>query len=312
VSTQVLDSTPTEQYAALARSGGAFAMLALDQRVSLETMFEAAGLAPDESELDAFRIRALRALLPHASAVLLETGFLSRGGAEEVGRSGCGRIVAVDRLQQVRGHPVQDSELDVDAVPVAVSLGAHALKLLVVWTPGGDNAKRIATVQAFVGAAHAHDRLALVEGIVQADPRTGSAASSEEYLHASVALAEGCDVYKAQVPVHGGSDAASVAALARELTDALACPWVVLSTGVRPDEFENAVAASCRGGASGFLAGRAIWAPALTTDDQARYLEEVSVPRLNRLGTIVDAEARPWTEALDANGRATPSRLRTR
>jgi sulfofructosephosphate aldolase len=289
--------TRADRYAALARPTGAFAMVALDQRVSLETMFEAAGLSADEPALDAFRMEALRAVLPHASAVLLETGFLSRGGFDELKGASCGRIVAVDSLRQVRGHPVQDSDLDVDAVPVAVSLGAHALKLLVVWTPGQDNARRVTTVQAFITAAHERGVLALVEGIVQADPATGKPASSEEYLRASVAFAEGCDVYKAQVPVHGGSDAASVTALARELTDALPMPWVVLSTGVKPEEFEGAVSASCRGGASGFLAGRAIWAPALTAEDRPRYLQEVSVPRLDRLCAIVDNEGRPWNEA---------------
>ncbi len=298
MSSQAVQLTGADRYAALARPSGAFAMVALDQRVSLETMFETAGLSADEPALDAFRMEALRAVLPHASAVLLETGFLSRGGFEELKGASCGRIVAVDRLHQVRGHPVQDSDLDVDAVPVAVSLGAHALKLLVVWTPGQDNAPRIETVQVFISAAHEHGVLALVEGIVQTDPRTGNPASPEEFLRASVALAEGCDVYKAQVPVHGGSEAGSVTALARELTAALPTPWVVLSTGVRPDEFEGAVTASCRGGASGFLAGRAIWAPALNAEDRTRYLDDVSVPRLDRLCAIVDAEGRPWSEAL--------------
>jgi len=302
VSATVVDLTRTQRYDALARPSGAFAMLALDQRVSLETMFDAAGLPADEPELDAFRRQALHALLPHASAVLLEPGFLARGGVDELSTARCGRIVAVDRLQQVRGHPVQDSELDTDAVPIAISLGAHALKLLVVWTPGQDNALRVATVQAFVRAAHEHGALALVEGIVQTDPRTGQVATADEYLRASVALAEGSDVYKAQVPVHGGSDQASVTALATELTAALARPWVVLSTGVKPEEFEDAVIASCRGGASGFLAGRAIWAPALHAQDQARYLQDVSVPRLQRLSDIVDAEGRPWVEAVGGLG----------
>jgi sulfofructosephosphate aldolase len=306
VNAQAVQLTQADRYAALARPNGVFAMVALDQRVSLETMFEAAGRSADEPQLDAFRTEALRAVLPHASAVLLEKGFLSRGGIEVLRSSSCGRIVAVDTLHQVRGHPVQDSDLDIDAVPLAVTFGAHALKLLVVWTPGQDNARRVATVQAFIAATHDQGLLALVEGIVQADPTTGGPASPDEFLRASIAFAEGCDVYKAQVPVHGGTDAGSVTALARELTDSLVMPWVVLSTGVKPEEFEAAVTASCRGGASGFLAGRAIWAPALNAEDRSRYLDEVSVPRLDRLCAIVDAEARPWTDVLGERRGGSP------
>ena len=71
-----------------------------------------------------------------------------------------------------------------------------------------------------------------------------------------VAMAQGGDLYKAQAPIFGGTDAASITALSRDLSDALACPWVVLSTGVAEDAFPDAVRAACRGGA-----GRRRWRP---------------------------------------------------
>ena len=58
--------------------------------------------------------------------------------------------------------------------------------------------------------------------------------------------------------------------------------------------FPRAVEASCRGGASGFLAGRALWTATLGADDPTEILRERSVPRLRELGEIVDAHARPW------------------
>ncbi len=80
------------------------------------------------------------------------------------------------------------------------------------------------------------------------------------------------------------------------MTASLPCPWVVLSSGVSIDDFPAAVEAACRGGASGFLAGRAVWRDAIGPDPEPA-LRERSVPRLRRLAEVVDATARPWHEA---------------
>jgi sulfofructosephosphate aldolase len=76
------------------------------------------------------------------------------------------------------------------------------------------------------------------------------------------------------------------------VTAALPCPWVVLSQGVDAQRFPAAVEAACRGGAAGFLAGRAIWTDAIRPDrDTEAALREVSVPRLIDLGALVDRVA---------------------
>jgi sulfofructosephosphate aldolase len=68
-------------------------------------------------------------------------------------------------------------------------------------------------------------------------------------------------------------------------------PWVVLSQGVPQDEFPAAVETACRGGARGFLAGRALWTNTLAADDPTVLLRSQSVPRLQELGEIVDRYA---------------------
>ncbi|HEY5489481.1 MAG TPA: hypothetical protein VIK00_06540, partial [Candidatus Limnocylindrales bacterium] len=50
---------------------------------------------------------------------------------------------------------------------------------------------------------------------------------------------------------------------------------------------------ACRAGASGFLAGRAIWADTINGGDYRANLDAVSAPRLRRLAELVDAGARP-------------------
>ena len=72
---------------------------------------------------------------------------------------------------------------------------------------------------------------------------------------------------------------------------------MVLSQGVEPDEFPARGEAACRGGASGMLAGRAVWTATLGADDPTELLREHSVPRLQELAQDrLDANGRPWRE----------------
>jgi sulfofructosephosphate aldolase len=103
-------------------------------------------------------------------------------------------------------------------------------------------------------------------------------------------------LYKCQVPLGGRGDQAEIEAWCREIDAALPVPWVVLSQGVDPDDFPRAVEAACSGGASGLLAGRALWTAALEAGDPSELLRGRSVPRLQQLAAIVDAHGRPWRE----------------
>jgi sulfofructosephosphate aldolase len=76
-----------------------------------------------------------------------------------------------------------------------------------------------------------------------------------------------------------------ITAVAARVTAVLDCPWVVLSSGVTADDFPAAVQACEAGGADGFLAGRAIWADAVSADDPAEFLRTVSAARLRTMAT---------------------------
>ena len=80
------------------------------------------------------------------------------------------------------------------------------------------------------------------------------------------------------------------------ITEAVGTPWVVLSNGVKAPFFADAVKACAQGGASGFLAGRAVWADIVGAPDIPAALREVSIPRLEKLAEIVDQYARPWSD----------------
>ena len=107
----------------------------------------------------------------------------------------------------------------------------------------------------------------------------------------------GPSLYKAQVPRRGDGTPDELRRACETLGTAIARPWVVLSQGVEPDDFPAAVRAAGRAGASGFLAGRALWSDVVGRPDVERGLAECAVPRLERLVELVDRECTPWWRA---------------
>jgi sulfofructosephosphate aldolase len=280
-------------------------MVALDQRESLRTMLAGvSGVGDDvpDRALSEFKVNAARALSPHASAVLLDTAFGLQPVLEAgVLATGSGLIVAADRLEQPPGGIVEDTTVDETVFAgTGVIERADAFKLLVIWRRDRDHDRRATTVRRFLEACRGAGRPGIVEGIVRPDEgeHLTPARHAELVIEAAVELTDpGPDLYKAEVPSLGLADDDAISAAAERLTAAIAPPWVVLSNGVRPERFDDAAVAASRGGASGFLAGRAIWIESIATDDPRGHLDTIAAPRLAALATRIDAVARPWTRA---------------
>jgi sulfofructosephosphate aldolase len=167
----------------------------------------------------------------------------------------------------------------------------------VIWRDDERRAHRVEMSRQFVELAAEHELLSVLEPVV----RVPDAEREDAIVEAARELgAVGPSLYKCQVPLSGRGDPAEITDRARAIDAALAVPWVVLSQGVDPDDFPAAVEASCKGGASGMLAGRAVWTSTLGADDPAALLREHSVPRLRELAAIVDAHGRPWREKAGA------------
>jgi sulfofructosephosphate aldolase len=278
------------------RRQGRMTMLALDQRGSLRTML-AAGRAESEvtdADLSAFKAQAVAALAPHASAVLLDWP----GGRDAMAAlpPGTPLILAADRLRQQPGGPVEESGFDDLITPELVGeLAPVAVKMLVIWR-SARHGYRAEQVERFIALARQTGRVSLLEGI--ALPPTGDRFPSAAAQGAAVvAAAEELtafqpSVYKAQVPGYLPGRLELVEEFSRRLTERIAQPWVVLSNGVRAEDFAGAVRRAVAGGASGFLAGRAIWADAARSGNPAEVLGSVSGPRLRALVGIARRTAR--------------------
>jgi sulfofructosephosphate aldolase len=286
--------TPTLD--ALARENGTFLMVAMDQRDSLRTMLAQHHADVGDARMVAFKLAVARELGRYASGFLIDRHY----GYDAIVRDqllppSCGLILAADALEQPSGGIVEDTDLDEQAAAV-IAPQVVALKLLVIWRDDAQRARRLDTARRFVHLARSKGLLSVLEPVVR-----GPEGFDREWaiVEAAAELAAvGCDLYKCEVPTHGAGEPDEITDWSRRIDSVVPCPWVVLSQGVDPARYPAAVEAACKGGASGMLAGRGVWAATVAADDPTAALREYSVARLQTLSTIIDAHGRPWRDKL--------------
>lgn len=288
----------------LARPSGVFALVALDQRESLRAYLqEASGRPVDDEGVIAFKRDALADLLGDASGVLLDLDFgipaMATLGPAPGERPG-GLILAADNLVQDAGGAIVDTELDPRAGAGAVQhSGCTALKLLVIWRPGAGAAeKRSALVSRFMARCRELEVLGLVEALMDQPTREQARSPGGEGLYIEMAkemAAHQPDIYKTEVPGPPSLPAGAIAERSAAISSTVPCPWVLLSNGVPPATYPDVVTAVCQGGASGFLAGRAIWRLAIS--DAGYNPGGGARARLQELVGIVERYGRPWWSA---------------
>jgi len=284
----------------LARPSGALAMVAVDQREALRGMFAAHQSTPvPDSQLTQFKVDVARELSPFASALLVDQEF---GIDAIIGQKAlfgsCGLIAAADLLVGPAGGAATDTAVDPDVDPIRMrDIGSVGLKFLVLWRNDESPDVRAKLVEDFNKMCQVSGLPSIIEIIVKPPTDTTRSFNREEELiiAAREAAAWKPDLYKAEVPFHGEGDLNQVTKNAERISEAIGSPWVVLSNGVKQPFFSDAVKACAMGGASGFLAGRAVWADIVGSPDIPKALREVSIPRLEQLAEIVDTHAKPWS-----------------
>ena len=283
----------------LARPSGALAMVAVDQREALRGMFAAHQSTPvPDSQLTQFKVDVARELSPYASALLVDQEFGIDAIVDQKALKGyCGLIAAADLLVGPPGGAATDTAVDPDVDPSRMrDIGSVGLKFLVLWRNDESPDVSAKLVEDFNKLCEISGLPSIIEIIVKPPTDSSRSFNREEELiiAAREAAAWKPDLYKAEVPFHGEGDLNLVTKNADRISEAIGSPWVVLSNGVKQPFFNNAVKACTMGGASGFLAGRAVWADIVSLPDIPKALREISIPRLEQLAEIVDTHAKPW------------------
>ena len=284
----------------LARTSGALAMVAVDQREALRGMFAAHQSTPvPDSQLTQFKVDVARELSPYASALLVDQEFgIDPIIDQKALKNSCGLIAAADLLVGPPGGAATDTAVDPDVDAIRMrDIGSVGLKFLVLWRNDESPDVRARLVEDFNKLCMISGLPSIIEIIVKPPTDSSKSFNREEELivAAKEAAAWKPDLYKAEVPFHGEGDLSAITKNAERISEAIGSPWVVLSNGVKQPFFNEAVKACAMGGASGFLAGRAVWADIVGASDIPQALREVSIPRLEQLAEIVDSYAKPWS-----------------
>ena len=284
---------------------GAFAVLAIDHRGPLRRALAKVGGVPDvEAALVELKTDIVRALAGPSSAVLLDP----ETGVEPCVRQGAlpgstGLLVALDT-----GSTGDPARLETSLVPGwdagrIAATGAAGVKLLVYYHPDAGNAGEVERLVGSVAQDCAQHDIPLFLEPLSFDPAgTGRPLPSVERRRVVIETAHrltplGVDILKAEFPVavkEVGEEAAWGEAC-RELTAAARVPWVLLSAGVPFEVFVRQATIACESGASGVMAGRAVWDQAVgeaNVEARRDWLNTVARQRMERLRSVCEASGR--------------------
>jgi len=303
----------------LADDAGLFRMTALDQRPPIIKLIEerlGQSPAPDTAVAEVKTVIAA-ALAPASSALLVDPIWAYTGSIGHVSPRQ-GLILTLEDHRFADGPGGRRSASIPDwSVEKIRRIGGDAVKVLAWYRPDA-SAEVIAHQQAYVReigeACRRFDLPFVFELLVYpledaAHDYVEDAAKRPEMVIDSVRAFAGpeygIDIFKLespvpaeQVPEPGGSGADEVQAWFDALGAAAGRPWVMLSAGARAAAFERVLHYAFEAGASGFLAGRAIWWDAFRRyPDLAAMrddLERDGRAYLERLGRLAAARATPW------------------
>jgi tagatose 1,6-diphosphate aldolase len=315
--------------ARLADDKGHFTMVALDQRPPLfSAIAKARGIAPGEVTFeDMLKAKRLlvEALAEDASSMLFDPNFAVPAAIDILPKK-TGLIMTLEDHRVEETPEGRKSRAIANwSVDKIRQMGADGVKVLAWYRPdaGRDVKEHQKNFVRSVGEdCRRHDIPYVLELLVY--PFSGSQNYTADYVESPDKRADlviesvrefakpeyAVDLFKLETPLPAaslpspdGSAAAKAAASQFEAIGSVCAgagiPWVMLSGGAAPGQFERVLSYSYSAGAQGFLAGRTIWLNAVENGfpDSGKVLKalrEDGRKRLTRLNELTAGQAKPW------------------
>lgn len=306
----------------LADGAGRFKMTAVDQRPPIEDPIRrrrGTAEAPWE-DVARFKELLIEQLQPASSAMLLDPHYAYPRGVSLLDpRLGLILTLEDSAFREVPGGRLS-SEIDDWSVEKIKRIGGDAVKVLSWYRPDADSGvcrDQQDFVRRIGQACTRFDLPFVFELLVY--PLAGESDQTREYVETRSKRPQlvldsvrefadpsyGVDLFKlespvpaAELPESGAHGAADPQRWFDALGEAAGRPWVMLSAGAGAGQFRRVLEYAYRAGASGYLAGRAIWLEAFQHfPEWERIRRELAGPALaymRELNALTDAKARPW------------------
>ena len=315
----------------LADPSGFFTMVAVDQRPGVEALVAQRFGAPGWADVGRVKQVLIEELSPHASAMLLDPQYAYPHAAAALDPRR-GLLLTLEQFASDDG-PGGRKTLPYPGwtVEKIKRLGADGVKLMLWWRPDAASdvlAHQRALVEQVGQDCRTHDIAFLLEPLVYPLGDTGSAdayhedpgkrpemvlATVEEFRQERY----GVDIFKLETPLpaptipdpdDGTAGAADAQAWFHQVDALLDRPWVMLSAGAAAEPFRRILTYAFRAGASGYLAGRAIWWPATAAlpdwDGFRARVRSEGVPYIEQVGAVLRQHGTPWHQRPLHQGRA--------
>jgi tagatose 1,6-diphosphate aldolase len=300
----------------MADAQGRFKMTAVDQRPPIINPIAAArgGTAPWE-DVARFKTMLVKELQGQSTAMLLDPNY-AYPMAEPILDTTKGLIMTLeDSVFRETDQGRLSFEIDGWSVAKIKRAGADAVKVLTWYRPDAPKAvndHQKAFTRAIGEACQKHDIPYLFELLVY--PLPGEKNQTTQYIEMADKKSElvlesvaefakpeyGVDVFKLEspVPARDCDGSAAVQKLFDEMGKLCGRPWVMLSAGAGMAEFKAVLEHAYRAGASGYLAGRAIWSDAFKAFPDWSAIEAglkgKGVDYMRDINALTDAQAKPW------------------
>ena len=299
-------------------------MCAVDHRGALRRALNEESLeAVSYDDLVDFKLDLCQALAPFASAVLLDPEYgAAQAIAAGVMPASKGLLVSLEETGYGGHTGARVTRLLAGwNVKKAKRMGASAVKLLIYFRP---DLKDVASKQLDLAGVLANECIEediplLVEPVTYPVEEDSSASKRFADMKPELVIetarlftALPIDVLKAEFPadIEAEQDDGRLLKLCQELNEASRLPWVLLSAGVGFESFKRQVEIACKAGASGFLAGRALWQESAgipLRKERLSFFRNTAAPRLKELAGIADSYGKPWYLKLGSeDGRFAP------
>lgn len=255
---------------------GKFLMLALDHRESFKKLISpnSPDIVSDE-QVVSLKSGIIEALQDQFSGLLIDEHY-----GLEACKEACQLkpfLLPVEKSGYINQAGERITELEYNAEQL-IELGASGAKILIYFNPNLESAqKQLETAKIVMEDCQDHDFPYFLEIVTFGKGENLVIESIKKFIESGVIPS----VWKLEYP---GSleKCQEVTNLTRDN------PWILLSGGQTFDQFKPEVETAIKGGAKGFLAGRALWQEVCTMEgsEKQKFLEETLPDRFKEIATL--------------------------